>query len=100
MAAPDFCAPRLYVEPRLTPGVEVDLSDAQAHYLTDALRLRDGDAILVFNGRDGEWRARLSAAGKKRWRLLPEARTRPQPPAPDLQYLFAPLKHARLDYMV
>jgi 16S rRNA (uracil1498-N3)-methyltransferase len=100
MAAPDFRAPRLYVEPPLSAGAMVDLGPAQAHYLTDVLRLRDGDTILVFNGRDGEWLARLSAAGKKRWQLLPEAQTRPQPQAPDLHYLFAPLKHARLDYMV
>ena len=100
MAVPDFRAPRLYVEPPLAAGAAVDLADGQAHYLTDVLRLRDGDAILVFNGRDGEWSARLSLAGRKRWLLLPESRTRPQPASPDLHYLFAPLKHARLDYMV
>jgi 16S rRNA (uracil1498-N3)-methyltransferase len=78
----------------------VDLADAQAHYLANVLRMRAGDAILVFNGRDGEWRAILDAAGKKRWRLLAEAQMQAQPAAPDLHYLFAPLKHARLDYMV
>jgi 16S rRNA (uracil1498-N3)-methyltransferase len=100
MAESDFRAPRLYVDAPLAPGQAVDLAESQAHYLTDVLRLRVGDAILAFNGRDGEWRARLVAAGKKRWRLEPETATRPQPPLPDLHYLFAPLKHARLDYMV
>jgi len=100
MAAPDFRAPRLHIDAPLAAGRGVDLADAQAHYLTDVLRLRDGDTILAFNGRDGEWRALLMAAGKKRWRLEPDARVRAQPPAPDLHYLFAPLKQARLDYMV
>jgi 16S rRNA (uracil1498-N3)-methyltransferase len=78
----------------------VELTDAQSHYLTGVLRLRAGDAVLTFNGRDGEWRATLVAAAKRRWQLAPEAETRPQSPAPDLDYLFAPLKQARLDYMV
>jgi 16S rRNA (uracil1498-N3)-methyltransferase len=100
MTQNDFRAPRLFVEAPLAAEDLVDLSEAQGHYLTDVLRLRDGDPILAFNGRDGEWKARLVAAGKKRWQLAPETRTRPQPAAPDLHYLFAPLKHARLDYMV
>ena len=100
MAEADFRAPRLYVDASLSPDETVALADPQAHYLADVLRLRDGDAILAFNGRDGEWRAHLAAAGKKRWRLSPDICTRPQPPAPDLHYLFTPLKHARLDYMV
>jgi 16S rRNA (uracil1498-N3)-methyltransferase len=88
------------VDAPLAAGAGVDLADAQAHYLANVLRMRAGDAILVFNGREGEWRAVLDAAGKKRWRLLPQAQMQAQPAAPDLHYLFAPLKHARLDYMV
>ncbi len=57
------------------------------------------NTILVFNGRDGEWQARI--AGRKRPdRLEIVAQTRPQDRLPDLAYVFAPLKHARLDYMV
>jgi 16S rRNA (uracil1498-N3)-methyltransferase len=96
----DFRAPRLYVEAPLAADATVELTPAQAHYLTDVLRLGDSDATLVFNGHDGEWRARLVSAGKKRWQLAAEVRVRPQPPPSDLHYLFAPLKHARLDYMV
>jgi len=62
------------------------------------LRLNAGDGVLVFNGRDGEWRGTL--AGEKRSLTLAIAeRTRPQPSTLNLHYLFAPLKHARLDYM-
>ena len=65
----------------------------------EALRLGDGDAILVFNGRDGEWQA--SITGRKRPdQLAVTMQTRPQDHLPDIVYAFAPLKHARLDYMV
>ena len=63
------------------------------------LRLSAGETILVFNGRDGEWRAQIE--GRKRPDgLTIVARTRPQDRLPDIAYVFAPLKHARLDYMV
>ena len=96
----DFRTPRLFVDARLTPGAEIALDAAQANYLFNVLRLRAGTSLLVFNGRDGEWQARLTAEGKKRGALVAGERTRPQPPPGDLHYLFAPLKAARLDYMV
>ena len=96
----DFRAQRLYVEADLAAGAEIAADKAQAHYLLNVLRLKTGGAILLFNGRDGEWRARIATAGKKSCALLPEERTRAQTSAPDLHYLFAPLKQARLDYMV
>ncbi len=96
----DFSAPRLFVEDGLRAGAATPLARTQAHYLTHVLRLSPGAELLVFNGRDGEWRARLEAAGRKTASLAVLARTRPQPEAGNLHYLFAPLKHARLDYMV
>jgi 16S rRNA (uracil1498-N3)-methyltransferase len=68
--------------------------------LADVLRLEPGDAVLLFNTRDGEWRARLAAAGKRALTLAVDEQTRPQTAAGDLHYLFAPLKRARLDYVV
>ncbi len=100
MAHSDFRTPRLFVDHDLAAGVALPLAREQANYLLSVLRLSDGAAVLVFNGREGEFRARLAAAGKRAAALVPEERTRPQPPTPDLDYLFAPLKHARLDYMV
>lgn len=96
----EFRMPRLFVEPALTADVPVALDRAQANYLLTVLRLAEGDEVLAFNGRDGEWRARLAVQGRKAAALVPVALTRPQAPLPDLTYLFAPLKHARLDYMV
>ena len=100
MARYEFRSPRLYVAAPLVPGAIIALDRGQANYLGNVLRLRPGDSVLVFNGRDGEWRARLEAAGKKALTLTIVEQTRPQPGAGDLHYLFAPLKHARLDYMV
>lgn len=95
----DFRSPRLFVEAALSPGATVALERAQAHYLTHVLRLKPGERVLVFNGRDGEWTASLQAA-KRGVALALDARTRPQTAPTDLHYLFAPLKAARLDYMV
>ncbi len=100
MAAYDFRAPRLFVEAPLGPGAEVPLSPEQVNYLKNVLRLQAGDPVRVFNGRDGEWRARLAAGGRRDLVLLVDTMTRPQPAAGDLVLAFAPLKHARLDYLV
>jgi 16S rRNA (uracil1498-N3)-methyltransferase len=95
----DFAARRLYIEVPLDGGTRVELNPAQGHYLRNVLRLSDGAEILVFNGRDGEWRARLSG-GSRNFALVALTQTRRQEQGADLHYLFAPLKHARLDYMV
>jgi 16S rRNA (uracil1498-N3)-methyltransferase len=95
----DFRSPRLYVEDDLQPGAPVAAEGGRANYLLNVLRLKAGDPILLFNGRDGEWRARLEQPGRRRCDLRVEERTREQTALPDLRYLFAPLKHARLDYM-
>jgi 16S rRNA (uracil1498-N3)-methyltransferase len=95
----DFRQPRLFVDAALAPGETIAIERDQSNYLGNVLRLAAGDTILVFNGRDGEWQA--SIAGRKRPDSLTIlARTRPQDRLPDLAYVFAPLKHARLDYMV
>jgi 16S rRNA (uracil1498-N3)-methyltransferase len=90
---------RLYVPDNLAEGRAVEPNAAQTHYLVNVLRLADGAEILLFNGRDGEWRATLAQAGKKKVKLTPVERTRMQPPLPDLLYCFAPLKQGRLDYL-
>src|ERR1700726_653208 len=95
----DFRAPRLFVDAALVTGESVPLAREQSNYLGNVLRLGAGDNILVFNGRDGEWQASI-AGGKRPDSLKIVARTRPQDRLPDLAYVFAPLKHARLDYMV
>jgi 16S rRNA (uracil1498-N3)-methyltransferase len=78
----------------------VRLSPDQAHYLTGVMRLTAGAAILIFNGRDGEWRATLAEAGKRGAIALPDTQTRPLHLPPDLWLLFAPIKKARTDFIV
>ncbi|HEV7440054.1 MAG TPA: 16S rRNA (uracil(1498)-N(3))-methyltransferase [Methylobacterium sp.] len=99
MAAYDFTAPRLFVEADLSTGARLPLDRAQANYLLNVLRRKPEDPVLLFNGRDGEWRAHLDPTGRKSADLVVAARTRPQPARADLHYLFAPLKSARLDYV-
>lgn len=100
MAEYDFNAPRLFLDAPLHNGARVALDRAQANYLLNVLRLKAGEAVLVFNGRDGEWRAEISVEGRKAADLVCAEQVREQGKAPDLIYAFAPLKHARLDYMV
>jgi 16S rRNA (uracil1498-N3)-methyltransferase len=99
MPEPDHTATRLFLRAPLSGGATIALDKAQANYLTNVLRLGAGDTIRVFNGRDGEWRASLTGS-RKSWSLEIGVSVRPQPSDPDLHYLFAPLKQARLDYMV
>lgn len=99
MPIPDFARHRLFLEPALADGARLPLEREQANYLLSVLRMKQDDTVLVFNGRDGEWLAAISVEGRKQASLTLVRQTRPQPPAPDLHYLFAPLKHARLDYM-
>jgi 16S rRNA (uracil1498-N3)-methyltransferase len=96
----DFRAPRLYVDHPLAAGVKLALDGAQTNYLRNALRLGPGDQVLAFNGHDGEWRTALMDGGKRALLLDVEEPSRAQTRAPDLHYWFAPLKQARLDYMV
>ncbi|HEX7076105.1 MAG TPA: RNA methyltransferase PUA domain-containing protein, partial [Hyphomicrobiaceae bacterium] len=100
MAVHDFTAQRLFVEAGLRAGVEVPCTAEQANYLRNVLRLGAGAEILIFNGRDGEWRAQLAVEGKRSCTLRPLEQVREQEAGPDIHYLFAPLKRARLDYMV
>jgi 16S rRNA (uracil1498-N3)-methyltransferase len=96
----DFRTPRIYVDAALRSGAALALNVPQTHYLRHVLRLKLGDEVLVFNGCDGEWLATLGLVDKHALSLVVGERTRAQTPALGLHYLFAPLKHARLDYMV
>jgi 16S rRNA (uracil1498-N3)-methyltransferase len=96
----DFRTPRLFVEAPLGAGAEISLDRTQTNYLWNVLRLESGDSVLLFNGRDGEWQASLSSTGRRMMSAAVGAQLRPQPSPVNLHFLFAPLKHARLDYMV
>lgn len=95
----DLRPPRLHVAGPLAAGATAPLSPDQAHYLAHVLRLGAGARALAFNGRDGEFSAEIAASGRKGLALALLARTRAATPPPDLDLIFAPVKHARLDYL-
>lgn len=91
---------RLYVDQPLAPGQQVALSQDQAHYLANVMRRGAGEAVALFNGQAGEWRARIATVNKRGMVLDCEAQTAPQISPPDLWLLFAPVKRARTDFIV
>jgi 16S rRNA (uracil1498-N3)-methyltransferase len=91
---------RLFVESPLGTGTPVELSEGQSHYLRHVMRANAGDRVLLFNGRDGEWRAELAFKGKRGSQALPLEQTRKQRDEPDLWLLFAPVKRAPIDFLV
>ena len=93
-------APRLYTEQPLAADLEVTLEKAQSHYLGNVMRLKPEDQVRLFNGKDGEWVCTVRSLSKRGGTLRAERQTRAQSTPADIQYYFAPLKHARLDYMV
>lgn len=100
MAKFDSRLQRLFVPDALAEGAEFTLATEQGHYVANVIRLGVGGSLLLFNGRDGEWLAHRSEGHKREVRVTCEKLMRPQPHGGDLHYAFAPLKHARLDYMV
>lgn len=91
---------RLYLDQPLGPGQAVQPGPDQAHYLFSVMRLSAGQEVRLFNGRDGEWSARVAEAGRKTGTLVCTDRTAAQLPPADLWLLFAPLKKARTDFLV
>ncbi len=91
---------RLFVDETLAAEAEMLLDSGRAHYLRNVLRLQPGDTVALFNGRDGEWRARLASFGRRDARLAVTAKSRPQLAAPDIWLAFAPIKRQRIDWLV
>jgi 16S rRNA (uracil1498-N3)-methyltransferase len=96
----DKSALRLYVTSPLAAGGEVAATETQSHYLLNVMRRGAGDAVVLFNGRDGEWQATLKMQAKKRAAFDVGTQRRAQEPTPDVWLLFAPLKAARLEMMI
>jgi 16S rRNA (uracil1498-N3)-methyltransferase len=91
---------RLLVDGALDEEAPVTLSREQAHYLKDVMRRTAGDGVILFNGRDGEWRAEITELERKSATVHCLEQLRPQSSEPDLWLVFAPVKKARLDIIV
>lgn len=96
----NFRMQRLFIDAPLSKGAAVEANADQFNYLANVLRMEEGAEILLFNGRNGEWKASLTFPTRKRILLSATEQTRPQPAPSDLHYLFAPLKIGRMDYLV
>lgn len=99
MARSQGRVPRLYCEQTLGAGSELTLPREASHYLVTVLRSGDGAAVRLFNAIDGEWQCVISRANRKAAHITCGERLRKATPPPDIDYLFAPLKSARLDYL-
>lgn len=99
-AWPPTSLPRLFVRQPLSEGAAIELDAAQANYLGNVMRLGEGRELLMFDGRSGEWLARISSAAKKRMSVTIERRTRDPEAVPDVWLAFAPVKRAQTDWMV
>lgn len=99
-AWPPRSLPRLYVREPLVEGCAVALDPGQVNYLGNVMRKGVGDELLLFDGRSGEWLARVEEVGKKRMTLSVERRTREAESLPDLVLAFAPVKRAQTDWLV
>jgi 16S rRNA (uracil1498-N3)-methyltransferase len=91
---------RLFVTAALAEGAAVELAQEQAHYLRNVMRLGEGDVVALFNGRDGEFRARIATFARRAATVVIEERTRAQESESDLWLVFAPIKRARIDYLI
>jgi 16S rRNA (uracil1498-N3)-methyltransferase len=100
MARYDFATHRLFIDYPLTPGADAPVAHDQTNYLLNVLRMGAGAKLLVFNGRDGEWRAELRQPTRKTAILHVIEKVRDQEATSPIRYAFAPLKAARLDYLI
>lgn len=92
--------PRLHLETHLAAGLEIEAEPGQAHHLGAVLRRGAGDAVAVFNARDGEWAGRITALRKDRCRIALEAQSRAPAPEPDLRLMVAALKRDAMEWLV
>ena len=99
-AWPPRSLPRLFVATPLATGARVELDAAQANYVANVMRMKQGGRLLLFDGASGEWLAEILEAGRKRLILSAIEPTRPQESVPDLWLAFAPVKKGRVDWLV
>ena len=96
----NYTLTRLFVEAALSEGEKVELPKEQAHYLRNVLRKGEGDAVRVFNGESGEWRADISALSKRSAELTIKQQLREPQACPDITLCFAPIRKHRTAFII
>jgi 16S rRNA (uracil1498-N3)-methyltransferase len=99
-AWPPASTPRLFVDLPLGPDAAPMIDGSAAHYLLNVMRMKAGDPILLFDNISGEWLGIVADAAKRSLTLRIERQTRPIEQVPDLWLCFAPVKKARLDWII
>ncbi len=99
-AWPPESAPRLFVDVRLESGLSLPISGGQAHYLLSVMRMREGKVIKLCDNQTGEWLGTISMVGKRDLIVSVEGQLRSKEEVPDLWLLVAPIKKARIDFMI
>lgn len=90
---------RLFIDQPFSANRSISLSEAQAHYLKNVLRMGLGDPVHLFNGRDGEWRSVIDRISRRRCSAILEEQIFEQKNEPNLWLVFAPVKRARIDFI-
>ena len=96
----DHTAKRLYIDSPLSPALSYACDSQQVNYLLNVLRMKNDETLYVFNGKDGEWLAAVEIVKKNACNLIIRTKAKEQTQAQEIDYLFAPVKRSRLDYMV
>lgn len=99
-AWPPASTPRLFIDSPLGPDAAPVIDGPAAHYLLNVMRMKAGDPLLLFDNRSGEWLATIADAGRKALTARIERQTREMERVPDLWLCFAPVKKARLDWII
>ncbi|WP_447749797.1 16S rRNA (uracil(1498)-N(3))-methyltransferase [Sphingopyxis fribergensis] len=99
-AWPPASTPRLFIDLPLGPDAAPVIDGNAAHYLQGVMRLKVGDPVLLFDNRSGEWLAVIADAAKRSLTLRIERQTHGLEQVPDLWLCFAPVKKARLDWII
>lgn len=92
--------PRLFVEQPLASGATIAADERAHHYLRNVMRREAGDPLVLFNGRDGEFEARIAGIDKRRAEIAVTRLRREQDGVPDVILCFAPLKKDAIDFLV
>ena len=99
-AWPPASTPRLFVDTPLGADATPVIDGPAAHYLLNVMRLKAGDPILLFDNISGEWLAVVADVAKRSLTLRIESQMRAIEQVPDLWLCFAPVKKARLDWII
>ena len=91
---------RIFLSERLEENNKIELGKDQSHYISNVMRLKSGDELLLFNGIDGEFLGKVAGSEKKQTIIQVHAKQRDQSKPSNISLAFCPLKGQRLDFLI